>query len=231
MNHGFQIVGSLFVFIAEPAAAPQLSQGTFENARPLRITRLLGVRDALKSKRRLPSARQKRRVAAITSVEPMTQTWTGPVREALRASGCKKRAPLVSQAAECIQREHKSHRVKTGTCGHNELFMMQLPHEISEAQHARIQDALPCSGTTVSLTNLELLNTAALCAGARVQMARLPKQFGSWYTIYTRRNRWSKRALDRIFERQQLDRILSIRVELSALNLTSVKVRPDAAVR
>ena len=43
-------------------------------------------------------------------------------------------------------------------------------------------------------------------------------------------NRWSKNGvLDRVFEKLQLEQILSVRIELFALDSTSVKVHPDAA--
>ena len=59
-------------------------------------------------------------------------------------------------------------------------------------------------------------------------MARLPKRFGNWHTIYTRMNRWSKSGvLDRIFERFQLEQIVRIRIEAFSLDSTSIKVHPD----
>ena len=54
------------------------------------------------------------------------------------------------------------------------------------------------------------------------------KRFGNWHTIYTRMNRWSKSgAMDRVFERLQLEQIVRIRIEALSLDSTSVKVHPD----
>ena len=61
-----------------------------------------------------------------------------------------------------------------------------------------------------------------------MQVAGLPKRFGNWHTIYTRMNRWSKSgAMDRVFEKLQLEQIVRIRIEALSLDSTSVKVHPD----
>ncbi len=102
--------------------------------------------------------------------------------------------------------------------------------EISEAQYARIHDVLPVQRGNVSLTNLQLLNALLYVLKHGCKWRGLPKQLGNWHTIYTRMNRWSKKGvLDRVFERLQLEQILRIRVELFALDSTSIKVHPDAA--
>ena len=59
-------------------------------------------------------------------------------------------------------------------------------------------------------------------------MAGLPKRFGRWHTIYMRMNRWSKAgALDRVFEKFQVQQIVRIKLEAVALDSTSIKVHPD----
>ncbi len=102
--------------------------------------------------------------------------------------------------------------------------------EISEEQYARIKDALPVQRGNVSLTNRQLLNALLYVLENGSKWRALPKQFGNWHTIYTRLTRWSKTGvLDRVFERLQLEQILRVRVELFALDSTSIKVHPDAA--
>ncbi len=102
--------------------------------------------------------------------------------------------------------------------------------EISEAQYARIRQALPVQRGNVSLTNLQLLNALLYVLEHGCKWRGLPKHFGNWHTIYTRMNRWSKSGvLDQVFEKLQLEQILSVRIELFALDSTSVKVHPDAA--
>jgi transposase len=100
--------------------------------------------------------------------------------------------------------------------------------EITEEQYARIKDSLPVQRGNVSLSNLQLLNALLYVAEHGCKWRGLPRRFGNWHTIYTRMNRWSKSgALDRIFEKLQLEQIVRIRIEAFSLDSTSVKVHPD----
>jgi transposase len=100
--------------------------------------------------------------------------------------------------------------------------------EISEEQYARIKDSLPVQRGNVSLSNLQFLNAVLYVAEHGCKWRGLPKRFGNWHTIYTRMNRWSKSgAMDRVFEKLQLEQIVRIRMEAFSLDSTSVKVHPD----
>ena len=100
--------------------------------------------------------------------------------------------------------------------------------EITEEQYARIKDSLPVQGGNVSLSNLQFLNAVLYVAEHGCKWRGLPKRFGNWHTIYTRMNRWSKSgAMDRVFEKLQLEQIVRIRIEAFSLDSTSVKVHPD----
>ena len=100
--------------------------------------------------------------------------------------------------------------------------------EITEEQYARIKDSLPVQRGSVSLSNLQFLNAVLYVAEHGCKWRGLPKRFGNWHTIYTRMNRWSKSgAMDRVFERLQLEQIVRIRIEALSLDSTSVKVHPD----
>jgi len=100
--------------------------------------------------------------------------------------------------------------------------------EITEEQYARIKDSLPVQRGNVSLTNLQFLNAVLYVAEHGCKWRGLPKRFGNWHTIYTRMNRWSKSgAMDRVFEKLQLEQIVRIRIEAFSLDSTSVKVHPD----
>jgi transposase len=100
--------------------------------------------------------------------------------------------------------------------------------EISEEQYARIKDSLPVQRGNVNLSNLQFLNAVLYVAEHGCKWRGLPKRFGNWHTIYTRMNRWSKSgALDRVFEKLQLEQIVRIRIEAFSLDSTSVKVHPD----
>ena len=100
--------------------------------------------------------------------------------------------------------------------------------EITEEQYARLEDSLPVQRGNVSLSHLQFLNALLYVAEHGCKWRGLPKRFGNWHTIYTRMNRWSKSgALDRIFEKLQLEQIVRIRIEAFSLDSTSVKVHPD----
>jgi len=100
--------------------------------------------------------------------------------------------------------------------------------EITEEQYARIKDSLPVQRGNVSLTNLQFLKAVLYVAEHGCKWRGLPKRFGNWHTIYTRMNRWSKSgAMDRVFEKLQLEQIVRIRIEALSLDSTSVKVHPD----
>lgn len=100
--------------------------------------------------------------------------------------------------------------------------------EITEEQYARIKNSLPVQRGNVSLSNLEFLNAVLYVAEHGCKWRGLPKRFGNWHTIYTRMNRWSKNgAMDRVFEKLQLEQIVRIRIEAFSLDSTSVKVHPD----
>jgi transposase len=100
--------------------------------------------------------------------------------------------------------------------------------EISEEQYLRIKDSLPVQRGNVNLSNLQFLNAVLYVAEHGCKWRGLPKRFGNWHTIYTRMNRWSKSgALDRVFEKLQLEQIVRIRIEAFSLDSTSVKVHPD----
>src|SRR5271163_414098 len=100
--------------------------------------------------------------------------------------------------------------------------------EITEAQLRLIEHCLPIQRGNVSLSNLRVLNAILYVAEQGCKWRGLPKRFGNWHTIYTRMNRWSKSgAMDRVFEKLQLEQIVRIRIEAFSLDSTSVKVHPD----
>src|SRR5450631_3707549 len=100
--------------------------------------------------------------------------------------------------------------------------------EITEAQFAQIEECLPLQRGNVSVSNLRVLNAILYVAEHGCKWRGLPKRFGSWHTIYTRMNRWSKNGvLDRVFERLQQSQIVRIKIEAVSLDSTIVKVHPD----
>ncbi len=100
--------------------------------------------------------------------------------------------------------------------------------EITEAQYERILAELPRQRGNVKVTNLQFLNALLYVAEHGCKWRGLPKRFGSWHTIYTRMNRWSKSGvLDQVFERLQREQIVRIKIEAVKLDSTIVKVHPD----
>src|ERR1700684_106427 len=100
--------------------------------------------------------------------------------------------------------------------------------ELTESQFQRIADCLPRQRGNVKTTNLQLLNALLYVVEHGCKWRGLPKHFGNWHAIYTRRNRWSKAGvLDRVFARLQQEQILAIRIEQVCLDSTTIKVHPD----
>ena len=100
--------------------------------------------------------------------------------------------------------------------------------EITAEQYEKIRNSLPIQRGNVRLSNLQVLNAILFVAEQGCKWRGLPKRFGNWHTIYVRMNRWAKSgALDRVFEKLQLEQIVRIKIEAFSLDSTSVKVHPD----
>ena len=100
--------------------------------------------------------------------------------------------------------------------------------EITEAQYLRIEPSLPRQRGNVSFSSLQVLNALLYVAEQGCKWRGLPKRFGNWHTIYTRRNRWSKNGvLDHVFEQLQREQIVRLKIEAVKLDSTTVKVHPD----
>ena len=100
--------------------------------------------------------------------------------------------------------------------------------EITAEQYEKIKDSLPIQRGNVRLSNLQVLNAFLFVAEQGCKWRGLPKRFGNWHTIYVRMNRWAKSgALNRVFEKLQLEQIVRIKIEAFSLDSTSVKVHPD----
>ena len=100
--------------------------------------------------------------------------------------------------------------------------------EITEAQYQRIAPYLPIQRGNVRVSNRQMLNAILYVAEHGCKWRGLPPYFGNWHTIYTRMNRWSKNGvLDRVFEHLQRQQIVRLKLEVLAIDSTSVKVHPD----
>jgi transposase len=100
--------------------------------------------------------------------------------------------------------------------------------EITEAQYRRIADCLPRPRGNVRVDHLNFINALLHVAEQGCKWRGLPRRFGSWHTIYTRMNRWSKAGvLDRLFARLQQEQIIALKLEAVSLDSTIIKVHPD----
>ena len=100
--------------------------------------------------------------------------------------------------------------------------------ELTQAQYERIAPYLPLQRGNVRVSNRQVLNAILYVAEQGCKWRGLPARFGSWHTIYTRMNRWSKNGvLDGVFEQLQREQIVRIRLEAVSMDSTSVKVHPD----
>jgi transposase len=100
--------------------------------------------------------------------------------------------------------------------------------EITAEQFKRIEPFLPVQRGNVALSNLQVVNAILYVAENGCKWRSLPKRFGNWHTIYTRMNRWAKAGvLDRLFEEQQHQQLVRVKIEAVSLDSTIVKVHPD----
>ena len=86
--------------------------------------------------------------------------------------------------------------------------------EITEEKYERIKDSLPVQRGNVTLSNLQVLNAVLYVTEQGCKWRGLPERFGKWHTIYMRMNRWAKNGvLDRVFEKLQMEQIVTPRTE------------------
>ena len=102
--------------------------------------------------------------------------------------------------------------------------------EITKEQYDRLKPYLPVQRGNVVIDNLTLINAILYIAENGCKWRGLPKEYGKWYSIYKRVNRWAKLGvLERVFLGLQKEQIASINVEILALDSTCFKVHPDGA--
>ena len=101
--------------------------------------------------------------------------------------------------------------------------------KINEEQYERISGYFPIQRGNVKIANRDFINAILYITENGCKWRALPSEFGKWDTIYKKFSRWAKSgALQRIFAALQVEGIISITVEVLALDSTSCKVHPDA---
>lgn len=102
---------------------------------------------------------------------------------------------------------------------------MHLTHE----QFERIEPRLPVQRGNLKTDNFTFIRALLYITENGCKWCALPGEFGKWYSIYKKANRWAKSgALERLFIALQEERLIAVRIEILALDNTSLKVHPDA---
>lgn len=100
--------------------------------------------------------------------------------------------------------------------------------KITETQYERIAGHFPIQRGNVKTDNRDFINAILYMAENGCKWRALPKEFGSWSTIYKKFSRWAKNGvLQRIFGALQAEEIIAVHIEVLALDSTSCKVHPD----
>jgi transposase len=101
--------------------------------------------------------------------------------------------------------------------------------EITREQYARIESYLPVQRGNVVIDNQTFVNAVLYVVENGCKWRALPKQYGKWNSVYQRCRRWAKaEVLQKLFTALQKERVLAIKVEVVAIDSTSIKVHPDA---
>jgi transposase len=99
--------------------------------------------------------------------------------------------------------------------------------EINEVQFARIAGHFPVQRGNVRIDNRDFINAILYITENGCKWRALPEKFGKWYTIYRKFNRWAQNGvMQRIFAALQAEEIISVSVEVPAVDSTSCKVHP-----
>jgi transposase len=100
--------------------------------------------------------------------------------------------------------------------------------KITKEQYEQLKPYLPLQRGNVKVDNYILLNALLYIAENGCKWRALPECYGKWDTIYKRINRWAKSgALEKVFRVMQKKQIVSINVEVLALDSTCIKVHPN----
>lgn len=101
--------------------------------------------------------------------------------------------------------------------------------KISQKQYKRIEKYFPKQRGNVKISNYDFINAILYIAENGCKWRALPKEYGKWYSIYKRFNRLVENGvIQRIFNAMQQEKIISVKVEVLAIDSTSCKVHPDA---
>lgn len=100
--------------------------------------------------------------------------------------------------------------------------------KISKKQFKKIEKYFPIQRGNVKISNYNFINAILYVAENGCKWRALPRKYGKWNSVYKRFRRLvEKGIMQQIFEALQQEQIISIKVEVLALDSTSCKVHPD----
>ncbi len=100
--------------------------------------------------------------------------------------------------------------------------------KITKKQFQKIEKYFPVQRGNVKISNYDFVNAILYIAENGCKWRALPKEYSNRNSIYKRFNRWvNSGVIQRIFTALQQEKIISIKVEVLALDSTSCKVHPD----
>ena len=92
----------------------------------------------------------------------------------------------------------------------------------------KIEKYFPVQRGNIKINNYNFINAILYIAENGCKWRALPKEYGNWNSIYKRFNRWvNNGVIQRIFTALQQEKIISIKIEVLALDSTSFKVHPE----
>ena len=100
--------------------------------------------------------------------------------------------------------------------------------KITMKQYNWIAHLFPKPRKKPVLSNLQILNAMLYVMENGCKWRALPSEYGNWHTVYVRINRWAKSGLlQKIFIYLQQIGVIHVKVKITALDSTSVKVHHD----
>ena len=102
--------------------------------------------------------------------------------------------------------------------------------KISKKQIEKIKKLMPIERKPAKISNQQFMNALLYIVENGCKWKALPKEFGNWHTNYLKFNRWTKNGTtQRIFDELQKQNIIDVQSEVLCLDITSIKVHPNAS--
>jgi transposase len=101
--------------------------------------------------------------------------------------------------------------------------------ELTQEQFRRIEKYLPVQRGNVKTDHYTFLQALLYMIENGGKWRRLPQGYGKWNSVYQRASRWAKSGtMERVFIALQKEHVIAVKIEILALDSTSIKVHPDA---